>query len=188
MAKMQNDTVKKTMIPDEVVINKIYLIRDQKVMLDSDLAELYGVTTKRLNEQVRRNIARFPEDFMFRLTGEEWESLRSQIATSKIGRGGRTYLPSAFTEHGVLMLSSVLNSEQAIQVNIQIMRIYTKIREMLLAHKDVFLRVEQVEKQMLKQDQKIEVLFEYLSKFIEKEDKPRKKIGYEIGEKSEEKN
>lgn len=107
--------------------------------------------------------------------------MRSQFATSKISRGGRTYLPNVFTEHGVLMLSSVLNSEQAIQVNIQIMRIYTKIRELLVAHKDVFLRVEQVEKQMIKQDQKIEVLFSYLSKFIEKEEKPRKKVGYEIG-------
>lgn len=170
-----------SVIPDEVVISKIYLIREQKVMLDSDLAELYGVTTKRLNEQVKRNINRFPEDFMFQLNESEWESLRSQIATSKIGRGGRAYLPNVFTEHGVLMLSSVLNSEQAIQVNIQIMRIYTRIRELLAAHKDVFLRVEQVEKQMIKQDQKIEVLFSYLSKFIEKEEKPRKKVGYEIG-------
>lgn len=177
----QNETIKKTMIPDEVVINKIYLVRDQKVMLDTDLAELYGVKTFRLNEQVKRNIDRFPEDFMFQLTEGEWESLTSQIAMSKKGRGGRRTLPYVFTEHGVLMLSSVLNSEQAIQVNIQIMRIYTKIKEMLLAHKDVFLRVEQVEKQMIKQDQKIELLFGYLSKFIEKEDKPRKRIGYEIG-------
>ncbi|MGK6351600.1 ORF6N domain-containing protein [Parapedobacter sp. DT-150] len=181
MGKTQNETIKKTVIPDEIVISKIYLIRDQKVMLDSDLAELYGVKTFRLNEQVKRNINRFPEDFMFQLTEDEWESLTSQIAISKKGRGGRRTLPYVFTEHGVLMLSSVLNSEQAIQVNIQIMRIYTKIREMLLAHKDVFLRVEQVEKQMIKQDQKIEVLFGYLSKFIEHEDKPRKRIGYEIG-------
>ncbi|WP_036601571.1 ORF6N domain-containing protein [Olivibacter sitiensis] len=188
MAKQPNNTLEKSIIPDEVVVNKIYLIREQKVMLDSDLAELYNVTTKRLNEQVRRNMTRFPEDFMFQLKESEWQSLRSQIATSKIGRGGRRTLPYVFTEHGVLMLSSVLNSEQAIQVNIQIMRVYTKIREMLLAHKDVSLRVEQVEKQMIKHDQKIEVLFSYLSKFIEKEDKPRKKIGYEIGRKSEEKN
>ncbi|GGC39892.1 hypothetical protein GCM10011386_34960 [Parapedobacter defluvii] len=143
MSKTQNETIKKTVIPDEVVINKIYLVRDQKVMLDSDLAELYGVETKRLNEQVRRNMARFPEDFMFTLTRDEFENLKSQIATSSWG--GRRKLPNAFTEHGVLMLSSVLNSERAIQVNIQIMRIYTKIREMLLAHKDVFLREEQVE-------------------------------------------
>ncbi|MBL1410424.1 ORF6N domain-containing protein [Sphingobacterium faecale] len=109
--------------------------------------------------------------------------MTSQIAIAKKGRGGRRTLPYVFTEHGVLMLSSVLNSEQAIQVNIQIMRIYTRIREMLLAHKDVFLRVEQVEKQMIKQDQKIELLFDYLSKFIEKEDRPRQQVGYELGNK-----
>jgi len=177
-SKTENNT---SVIPDEVVINKIYLIREHKVMLDSDLAELYGVPTKRLNEQVKRNINRFPEDFMFQLNEKEWESLRSQFATSKISRGGRTYLPNVFTEHGVLMLSSVLNSEQAIQVNIQIMRIYTKIRKLLVGHKDVFVRVEQVEKQMIKQDQKIELLFSYLSKFFEKEETPRKKVGYEIG-------
>jgi hypothetical protein len=150
-------------------------------MLDSDLAELYGIATFRLNEQVKRNIARFPEDFMFQLTSDEWESLTSQIAISKKGRGGRRTIPYVFTEHGVLMLSSVLNSEQAIQVNIQIMRIYTKIREMLAAHQDVFIRMEQVEKQMIKHDQKIELLFDYLSKFIEKEDQPREKVGYRIG-------
>ncbi len=121
-------SIRATAIADEALLNKIYEFRGQKVMLDSDLADLYGATTKRLNEQVRRNVARFPEDFMFQLTEEEWGSLRSQIATSKIGRGGRTYLPNVFTEHGVLMLSSVLNSEQAIQVNIQIMRIFAKIR------------------------------------------------------------
>jgi hypothetical protein len=105
-------------IPDEIVISKIYLIRKHKVMLDIDLAELYQVETGRLNEQVKRNADRFPEDFMFQLTDEEWESLRSQFAISKKGRGGRRYAPFAFTEHGVLMLSSVLNSERAIQVNI----------------------------------------------------------------------
>jgi hypothetical protein len=162
-------------IPDEVVMSKIYLIRDQKVMLDADLAELYGVETRRLNEQVKRNIDRFPEDFMFALNEQELIDLKSQNATSSWG--GRRKLPNAFTEHGVLMLSSVLNSQQAIQVNIQIMRIYTRIREMILAHKDVFIRVEQVEKHLMKHDQKIELLFNYLSKFIEKEDTPRTKIG-----------
>ena len=99
-------------MPDEVVMNKIYLIRNHKVMLDIDLAELYHVETKRLNEQVKRNAGRFPDDFMFQLTDEEWESLRSQFATSKKGRGGRRYAPLAFTEHGVLMLSRVLNRER----------------------------------------------------------------------------
>jgi hypothetical protein len=170
-------------IPDEVVMSKIYVIRGQKVMLDDDLAELYGVETRRLNEQVKRNIERFPDDFMFTLSEEEFANLISQIATSKWG--GRRKSPNAFTEHGVLMLSSVLNSKQAIQVNIQIMRIYAKIREMLLAHKDVFLRVEQVEKQILKQDQKIELLFAYLKKFIEKEERPHTEIGFKLKNKKE---
>lgn len=168
--------LKNTVIPDEVVMSKIYMIRHQKVMLDEDLAELYGVETRRLNEQVRRNIDRFPEDFMFALSEQEFADLKSQNATSSWG--GRRKLPNAFTEHGVLMLSSVLNSKQAIQVNIQIMRIYTRIREMLMAHKDVFIRVEQAEKQLLKHDQKIELLFTYLSKFIEKEEQPRTEIGF----------
>ena len=163
-------------IPDEVVMSKIYVVRDQKVMLDEDLAELYGVETKRLNEQVKRNIDRFPEDFKFGLSEQEFADLKSQNATSSWG--GRRKLPNAFTEHGVLMLSSVLSSQQSIQVNIQIMRIYTRIREMLLAHKDVFIRVEQVEKQLMKHDQKIELLFTYLSKFIEKEEQPRTEIGF----------
>jgi hypothetical protein len=110
---------KDIVITDELVISKIYHLRGHKVMLDVDLAELYQVDTKRLNEQVRRNIERFPEDFMFQLTENEWESLRSQFATSNVGRGGRRYLPFAFTEHGVLMLSSVLSSDRAIQVNIR---------------------------------------------------------------------
>ncbi|MBS1528715.1 MAG: ORF6N domain-containing protein [Bacteroidetes bacterium] len=168
--------LKSVFIPDEVVIDKIYQIRDQKVMLDEDLAQLYGIETKRLNEQVARNADRFPNDFMFRLTDEEFANLKSQFATSSWG--GRRSLPYAFTEHGVLMLSSVLNSKQAIQVNIQIMRIYTRIRELLITHKDVLLLVEQVERKLVKQDQKIETLFAYLNKFLEKQEKPRKTIGY----------
>lgn len=168
--------IKNVTLPDEVVMRRIYMIRDQKVMLDEDLAELYGVETRRLNEQVKRNKDRFPEDFMFTLTEHEFVDLKSQNATSSWG--GRRKLPNAFTEHGVLMLSSVLNSPQSIQVNIQIMRIYIRIRKMLLAHKDVFLRVEQVEKQLMKHDQKIELLFTHLSKFVEKEKLPRTKIGF----------
>lgn len=146
-------------------------------MLDRDLAELYGVETKALKQAVRRNIARFPEDFMFEMTKEELP-LRSQIVTSKEARGGTRYMPFCFTEQGVTMLSCVLNSERAIHVNIQIIRIYTRIREMVLLHKDVSLLIEQVEKKLLKQDQKIEVLFTYLSKFLEKEDQPRTEIGF----------
>ena len=131
-------------IPDEVVMSKIYVIRGQKVMLDEDLAELYGLETKVLNQAVSRNSIRFPEDFMFKLSEEEFADLKSQIVTSRWG--GRRKLPNVFTEHGVLMLSGVLNSEQAILVNIQIMRIYTRIREMLLTRKDMLLRVEHIRK------------------------------------------
>jgi hypothetical protein len=129
-------------IPDEVVISKIHLIRNQKIMLDVDLAKLYHVETRRLNERVKRNNDRFPEDFMFQLTEEEWQNLMSQNATSSCG--GRRKKPYAFTEHGVLMLSSVLNSDRAIQVNIQIMRIYIKLKEMLMTNKDILLKLEKV--------------------------------------------
>ena len=123
-------------------------------------------------------MTRFPEDFMFEMTKEELENWRSQFVTSKEDRQGLRYMPFCFTEQGVTMLSCVLSSERAIHVNIQIIRIYTRIREMVLLHKDVPLLVEQVEKKLLKQDQKIEVLFTYLSKFIEKEDQPRTEIGF----------
>jgi len=155
-----SDQNKISVIPDEVVMSKIYLIRSKKVMLDMDLAELYGVETKRLNEQVKRNIDRFPDDFMYQLTKEEFENLKSQIATSRWG--GRRTLPFAFTEHGVLMLSSVLNSERAIKVNIKIMRIYTKIRHILLTHKDILQKIEQLERKDIEQDQEIIMIFEYL--------------------------
>ena len=124
---------------------KIYLIRGQKVMLDHDLARLYGVVAKRLNEQVKRNIARFPHDFMFQLTKEEADSLRSQFATSKTGRGGRRYSPYAFTEHGVSMLSAVLNSDRAVQMSILIVRAFVKLREILATHKDLAARMEKLE-------------------------------------------
>ncbi len=168
-------------IPDEVVMNKIYVIRDKKVMLDRDLAELYGGETKSLKQAVRRNLTRFPEDFMFEMTKEELEVWRSQFVTSKEDRQGLRYMPFCFSEQGVTMLSCILNSERAIQVNIQIIRIYTRIREMILIHKDLSLVVEQLEKKLIKQDQKIEVLFTYLSEFIEKDDKPRAKIGFKSG-------
>ncbi len=165
-------------LPDEVLITKIYAIRKHKVMLDIDLAELYQVETKRLNEQVKRNIDRFPEDFMFQLTNKEWESLRSQIATSKNGRGGRRYAPLAFTEHGVLMLSSVLNSERAIQVNIQIMRIYSKLRGMLMGHKDILLKLEKLEGKVSKHEEDFKVVFDYLRELLNPKSEPMRKIGF----------
>ena len=174
-------------LPDEVVMSKIYVIRGQKVMLDRDLAELYQVETKRLKEAVRRNIDRFPSDFMFELGKEEFESLRSQIATSK--RGGTRYLPMAFTEQGVSMLSSVLNSSIAIQVNIQIIRIFTKMREMLLTHKDILLKLEKLEKEMIeikadstetKRD--VAVIFKTLKQLIQQPVEKRRRIGFKSDE------
>lgn len=165
------------MVPDEVLVNKIYLVREQKVMIDSDLAELYQVVTKRLNEQVRRNKDRFPEDFMFQMTQEEWENLRSQNATSR-SWGGRRVPPYVFTEHGVLMLSSVLNSERAIQVNIRIMRIFNKIKQTLMTNKEVLLKVERIENKVFKQDEKIKLIFDYLKQFMVEQAKPRQTIGF----------
>ena len=169
---------KTLLIPDEIVMNKIYLIRGQKVMIDNDLADLYDIETKRLKEAVRRNSDRFPEDFMFELTQKEFESLRSQIATSKTGRGGARYLPMAFTEQGVAMLSSVLNSETAIRVNIQIIRVFTKMRELLLTHKDILLQLEKMEKKLTGHDEDIALIFEYLKKLLNPPQTPRNKVGF----------
>jgi hypothetical protein len=158
------------------VVSKIYLIRNQKVMLDDDLAELYQVETRRLNEQVKRNMDRFPEDFMFQLTEVEWQNLKSQNATSSWG--GRRKTPYAFTEHGVLMLSSVLNSNRAIQVNIQIMRIYAKLREMLMTNKDILLKLEKLERRVMNHDQDIKVVFDYLKELLNPKAEPMRKIGF----------
>ncbi|BFP41156.1 ORF6N domain-containing protein [Flavobacteriaceae bacterium GF1] len=168
----------KLTIPEEVVISKIYFIRDLKVMLDRDLAELYQVETKQLKRQVRRNIDRFPEDFMFELDKEEFQNWRSQIGTSS--RGGIRYAPMAFTEHGVLMLSSVLNSKRAIAVNIQVMRIFTKLREMLTDNLNLRLEIEGIKKKLADQTKNIELVFSYLDELVEKKEnpKPRNKIGY----------
>lgn len=142
----------------------IYVIRDQKVMLDKDLAELYEVETKVLNQAVKRNISRFPNDFMFQLTNEEGDSLRSQIVTSKIGKGGRRYLPYVFTENGVAMLSSVLNSEKAIQINVSIMRIFTRLRSFLMLEKNLSERVTKLEQGT---NQMFKVVFERLDNYEE---------------------
>ena len=164
-------------LSEETISNTIYYIRNQKVMLDRDLAALYGIENKRLNEQVKRNITRFPEDFMFQLTENEFQNLKSQIATSSWG--GTRKLPFAFTEHGVLMLSSVLNSEKAIQTNIQIMRIFTKVRQMLLDTTEMKLDIVQIQKKLENQGKNFELVFSYLDELTEKkEEKPRTKIGY----------
>ena len=169
---------KPVMLPEELLMNKIYLIRGQKVMLDSELAELYCVETRAFNQAVKRNAERFPKDFMFRLTRKEWDSLRSQIVISKTGRGGVRYLPLAFTEQGVAMLSSVLNSETAIRVNIRIIRIFTKMRALLLTHKDILLQLEKMEHKLAAHDNDIVVIFDYLKQLLTTPEKPRPKIGF----------
>ena len=176
-------------LTEEKVINKIYLIRDKKVMLDRDLAEMYGVETRRLNEQVKRNLKRFPEDFMFQLTEEEMENWMSQFATSnskKIKMGLRK-LPYVFTEQGVAMLSSVLKSDTAIEVNIKIIRIFTKMREMLFTNKDILLKLEQLESKILKQDTTIskhdddmQMIFTALKQLLVQEETPRNPVGFKI--------
>lgn len=176
MAKKESSLV----VPDEVVMNKIYVIRNQKVMLDRDLAALYQVETKQLKRQVKRNPERFPDDFMFELTKEEHENLRSQFGTSSWG--GERYLPMVFTEQGVSMLSSVLNSKIAIAVNIQIMRIFTRIRQMLTDNTELRLDIEKIKKKLDNQDKNMEIVFRYLDELLEKKEnpKPRKKIGYKL--------
>ena len=169
-------------IPNSLVINKIHFIRGSKVMLDSDLAELYGEETRRLNEQIKRNIERFPSDFMFQLTESEFENLKSQFATSSWG--GRRKLPYVFTEHGVLMLSSVLNSKKAISINMQIVRIFTQLREMLLANKDILLELEKINQKVVGQDDRIDMIYDYLKEFIEIKKKPRKPIGFKSEDQS----
>ena len=149
-------------IPDEIILNNIYLIRGQKVMLDKDLAKLYKVETRTLNQAVRRNINRFPADFMFQLTRKEFENWISQIVISNSEKMGLRRPPFAFTEQGVAMLSSVLNSSVAIDVNIQIIRVFTKMRSLLLTHKDIFLQLEKIERKLGGHDQQIAVIFAYL--------------------------
>ncbi|TVR37575.1 MAG: ORF6N domain-containing protein [Cryomorphaceae bacterium] len=164
-------------IPEEVIVSKIYHIREKKVMLSHDLAELYQVETRRLNEQVKRNPGKFPERYMFQLTQEEYKSLRSQNATLKRGQHSK-YPPYAFTDHGILMLSSVLRSERADKVNMLIIDTFVKLNEMLLTHKDILLKLEEMEKRVAGQDEKIQMVFEYLKQFIREQETPRKKIGY----------
>jgi hypothetical protein len=149
-----------TVIPIEQIERQIILIRGHKVLLDAHLAALYGVTTKRLNEQVGRNRSRFPADFMLQLSSEEVESLRSQFATSNQGRGGRRYAPYAFTEQGVAMLSTVLNSERAIRVNIEIMRAFVRLRGMILSNKDLARELDALERKFESHDAQIRSLFQ----------------------------
>jgi hypothetical protein len=174
-------------IADETVIGKIYLLRGKKVMLDRDLAEMYGVETRVLNQAVKRNENRFPEDFMFQMTTEELQNWKSQIVTSNFEKMGLRKLPYVFTELGVAMLSSVLKSETAISVNIQIIRIFSRMRELLLTHKDVLLKLEQLEKQLRSQDERsrkhedeIQTIFQALKQLFNQPPLERRKIGFKI--------
>ncbi|MGB7957832.1 MAG: ORF6N domain-containing protein [Minisyncoccia bacterium] len=171
-------------VPIEVIEHSIYLIRGQKVMLDNDLADLYGVATFNLNKAVKRNRSRFPEDFMFQLTKEEADSLRSQSTTSNLrfqfgisslNYGGRRYLPYAFTEHGVAMLASVLKSERAIAMNILIIRVFIKLRELLATHKDLARKMEEIEHRQDEQAIKIDAIIKLL---MEPPEEPRRPMGF----------
>ncbi len=169
--------------PDDIVLTKIYLIRDNKVMIDKDLAELYGIETKRLKEAVRRNRKRFPEDFMFEMSKEELENWRTQFATSNSERMGLRYPPFCFTEQGVTMLSCVLNSERAIHVNIQIVRVFSRMRELLITNKDILQKLLDLESKGIEHDKKIILIFEYLqqlrnSESERKEFNKRPRVGF----------
>lgn len=162
-----------SIVPLDEIRSKIYIIRHTKVMLDRDLAELYEVPTSQLKRAVRRNIDRFPEDFMFNLSKDEFENLRCQFDTSNWG--GTRYPPFAFTEQGVAMLSSVLNSKRAIQVNIQIMRAFTQLRQMLSTHSDLKRKIEQMES---KYDRQFQIVFDAIKQLIDTQNQPKKKIGF----------
>jgi len=171
------------MLPDRVIITKIIVLRNQKVIVDRDLANLYGVETRVLNQAVKRNIKRFPEDFMFQMTNEELKAWKSQIVMSESDRMGLRKPPYVFTEQGVAMLSSVLNSDRAILVNIQIMRVFTKLRALLESHAEILRKLDSIEKKDIEQDDKILLIFEYLkqleqAKQEETSFKERKRIGF----------
>lgn len=172
-----------SLLPVERIENKIYFIRGHKVMIDADLAQMYGVETRTLNQAVNRNLHRFPEDFMFQLTKMEYQNLISQAVTSSWG--GRRKLPYAFTEHGAVMLASVLNSEVAVEASIQVVRAFVKLREALASHKELAAQIEKLERKLGnhldKHDKEIKVLFEAIRQLMHPPNPPRKKIGFKIG-------
>jgi len=168
-----------SIVPVELIERRIYLIRGQKVMLDTHLAELYSVTTFNLNKAVKRNLDRFPADFMFQLSKDEAAALRFQIGMSKsAGRGGRRYLPYTFTEHGVAMLSSVLRSKRAVQINIAIVRAFVRLREILATHKELAAELAELKRTQQKQGTQIVAIFQILDKLLEPPPEPRRQIGF----------
>ena len=181
-------TVKpKDLIPEKRILKTIMLIRGEKVILDSDLAELYGVETRRLNEQVRRNIDKFPEDFMFQLTKEEFDNLKSQIATSSSSWGGRRKLPLVFTEHRALQAANVLNSEQANKMSVFIVRTFVSLREMALTNEKLSRKVDQLEKRVSDHDEILIELVREIRKLIDtpKPKRKTKSIGFIVSDKLE---
>jgi hypothetical protein len=165
-------------IPAESIERGILLIRGQRVMLDADLAKVFGVTTKRLNQQLSRNIDRFPEDFVFQLTQEEFESLRLQIATSKIGRGGRRTLPYAFTEHGAVMAANVLNTPIAVAASIQVVRAFVRLRQMLASNAELARKLDELEAKYAEHDQKLIIVFDVLRQLMTPTESKRRPIGF----------
>ena len=172
-----------TIVPIESIVSKIIFLRGEKVMLDRDLAELYGVETKVLKQAVRRNIKRFPGDFMFELTKKEFENWRSQFVTSNSDKMGLRYKPMAFTEEGVAMLSSVLHSKRAIDVNIAIMRAFVQLRKMIASHDELAQKLSELEKHLQDHDGQIQAIFEAIRQLMTPPAKPRKKIGFVVKEK-----
>jgi hypothetical protein len=170
---------KKALVPEEVIVRKILFVRGEKVLLDRDLAELYGVETRVLKQAVRRNRKRFPKDFMFELTKQEFKDWRSQFVISNSDKMGLRYRPMAFTEQGVAMLSSVLNSDRAIEVNIAIMRAFVQLRKMIASNKDLAQKLKELEKRLEKHDEDIKLIFEAIRELMTPPDTPPKKIGFE---------
>ena len=165
-------------ISDEIIINKIHVVRGQKIMLDRDLAELYGIETKVLKQAVKRNLRRFPADFMFVMNNKEFENWRSQFVTSNFGdKMGLRYRPFCFTEQGATMLACVLNSQRAITVNIKIIRIFTRLKEMILSHKEILVKLEQLEKKVTANDTDIQTIFAVLKKLLAQPIRQRRRIG-----------
>jgi hypothetical protein len=172
----------KALVPPEVIVTKIIFLRGEKVLLDRDLAELYGVETRVLKQAVRRNRKRFPEDFMFELTKQEFEDWRSQFVISKSDKMGLRYRPMAFTEQGVAMLSSVLNSDRAIEVNIAILRAFVQLRKMIASNEDLAKKLKELERVIEKHDKDIGLIFEAIRELMTPPEKPPKKIGFEVSE------
>ena len=173
--------IQDSLYSEQTIISRIYTLRNQNVMLDRDLADMYGVKTKALKQAVKRNIDRFPGDFMFEMTKEEFENWRSHFVTSNSDLMGLRYSPFCFTEQGVTMLSCILRSPLAIEVNIRIVRIFSKIRKVALVNKDILLELEKIKSKVSNQDDKINYIFAHLRKLLEPESPQRKKIGFIIG-------